>query len=157
MIMVQKTRVAFASKGGATKETSEIIADILKNKFRFEVYLIDLRKSSKNIMVYSNIIIGAGVRGRKVYREALDFLNQDFGQRKLAFFVCCGGAGDPKNYKESCAKYVNEVLAKYPNVKTVATEAFGGRIKVLGRTLFNNIDAEKIRLWAEALGNKLRM
>ena len=157
MIMVQKTLVAFASKGGATKETSEIIADVLKNKFRFEVDLIDLRKSSKNIMVYSNIIIGAGVRGRKVYREALDFLNQDFGQRKLAFFVCCGGAGNPKNYEESCEKYVNEVLAKYPNVKTVATEAFGGRIKVLGRTLFNNIDAEKIRLWAEVLGNKLRI
>jgi menaquinone-dependent protoporphyrinogen IX oxidase len=157
MTMVQKTLVAFASKGGATKETSEIIADVLKNKFRFEVDLIDLRKSSKNIMVYSNIIIGAGVRGRKVYREALDFLNQDFGQRKLAFFVCCGGAGDPKNYKESCAKYVNEVLAKYPNVKTVATEAFGGRMKVLGRTLFDNVDKEKIHAWAEILGNKFRI
>jgi menaquinone-dependent protoporphyrinogen IX oxidase len=154
MIMVQKTRVAFASKGGATKETSEIIADVLKNKFRFDVDLLDLRKSSENIMVYSNIIIGAGVRGRKVYREVLDFLNQDFGQRKLAFFVCCGGAGDPKNYEESCEKYVKEVLAKYPNVKTVATEAFGGRMKMLGRTLFNNIDAEKIRVWAEALGGK---
>jgi menaquinone-dependent protoporphyrinogen IX oxidase len=117
MTMVQKTLVAFASKGGATKETSEIIADVLKNKFRFEVDLLDLRKSSKNIMVYSNIIIGAGVRGVKVYREALDFLNQDFGQRKLAFFVCCGGAGDPKNYEESCERYVNEVLAKYPMSK----------------------------------------
>jgi menaquinone-dependent protoporphyrinogen oxidase len=157
MTMVQKTLVAFASKGGATKETSEIIADVLKNKFRFEVDLIDLRKSSKNIMVYSNIIIGAGVRGGKVYPEALDFLTQDFGQRKLAFFVCCGGASDPKNYEESCEKYVNEVLAKYPNVKTVATEAFGGRMKVLGRTLFDNVDKEKIHAWAEILGNKFRI
>ena len=157
MTMVQKTLVAFASKGGATKETSEIIANVLKNKFRFEVDLIDLRKSSKNIMVYSNIIIGAGVRGRKVYREALDFLNQDFGQRKLAFFVCCGGAGNPKNYEESCEKYVNEVLAKYPNVKTVATEAFGGRMKVLGRTLFDNVDKEKVHAWVEILGNKFRI
>ena len=63
MIMVQTTLVAFASKGGATKETSEIIADVLKNKFRFAVDLLDLRKSSKNIMVYSNIIVGAGVSG----------------------------------------------------------------------------------------------
>lgn len=157
MIMVQKTLVVFASKGGATKETSEIIADVLENKFRFEVDLLDLRKSSKNIMVYSNIIVGAGVRGGKVYREALDFLKQDFGQRKLAFFVCCGGAGDPKNYEESCEKYVAEVLAKYPNVKTVATEAFGGRMKVLGRTLFDNVDKEKIRAWAEILGNKFRI
>jgi len=157
MIMVQTTLVAFASKGGATKETSEIIADVLKNKFRFEVDLLDLRKSSKNIMVYSNIIVGAGVRGGKVHHEALDFLNQDFGQRKLAFFVCCGGAGDPKNYEESCAKYVNEVLAKYRNVKTVVTEAFGGRMKVLGRTLFDNVDKEKIRAWVAILGNKFRI
>ena len=129
----------------------------MKNKFQFQVDLLDLRKSSGNILVYSDVVIGAGVRGRKVYREALDFLKQDFGQRKLAFFVCCGGAGDPKNYAESCEKYITEVLANYPNVKTVATEAFGGRMKVLGRTLFNNMDAEKIRLWAEALGNKLRV
>jgi menaquinone-dependent protoporphyrinogen IX oxidase len=60
MTLVQKTLVAFASKGGATKETSEIIADVLRDKFRFEVDLLDLRKSSKNIMVYSNIVIGAG-------------------------------------------------------------------------------------------------
>ena len=30
-------------------------------------------------------------------------------------------------------------------------------MKVLGRTLFDNIDAEKVRLWAEALGDKFRL
>ena len=96
-----------------------------------------------------------GVRGGKVYGEALDFLKQDFGNRKVAFFVCCGGAGDPKNYQASCTKYVANVLVKYPNLKTVSTEAFGGRMKLLGKTLFDNVDKDKIRVWAETLQNKL--
>ena len=154
--MAHKTLVAYASKSGATKQTSEIIADVLRNKFEFEVDLLDLRKSSGKTHDYVNIVVGAGVRGGKVYGEALDFLKQDFGDRGVAFFVCCGGAGDPKSYDESCTKYVAGVLTKYPNLKTVAAEAFGGRMKVLGKTVFDNIDAEKIRAWAEALGSKLR-
>ena len=153
--MGHRTLVAYASKGGATRETSELIAEVLRDKFKFEIDLLDLRKGSGKILDYQNVIVGAGVRGGKIYGEALDFLNQDFGDRRVAFFVCCGGAGDPKNYEESCTKYVTEVLAKYPKVKAVATEAFGGRMKMLGKTLFDNVDVGKIRVWAEALGNKL--
>ena len=104
---------------------------------------------------YSNVVVGAGVRAGKVYSEALDLLKQDFGNRKVAFFVCCGGAGDPKKYDESCAKYVTDVLAKFPNVKTVTSEAFGGRMTFLGKKLFDNVNKDKIRTWAETLGSKL--
>jgi hypothetical protein len=100
-------------------------------------------------------VVGAGVRAGKVYSEALDFLKQDFGNKKIAFLVCCGRAGDPKNYDESCTKYLPNVLAKYPNLKTVATEAFGGRMKMLGKTLFDNVDPAKIRTWTVTLGSKL--
>jgi hypothetical protein len=81
----------------------------------------------------------------------LDFLKGDFGQRKIAFFVCCGGAGDPKNYEDACTKYLTNVLDSYPKLKLVATEAFGGRMKVLGKTLFDSFKPEKIREWAESL------
>jgi menaquinone-dependent protoporphyrinogen IX oxidase len=152
---VQKTLVAYASKSGATKEAAEVIANALQTKYSFKVDLVDLRKSSPNVAEYSNVVVGAGVRAGKVYGEALDFLNRDFGERKVAFFVCCGGAGDPKKYDESCTKYVTDVLAKYPNLKTVATEAFGGRMTLLGKKVFDNVDPEKIRAWAETLGSKL--
>lgn len=36
--MVYKTLVAYASKSGATKEASEIIADVLKNKYKLQVH-----------------------------------------------------------------------------------------------------------------------
>ena len=152
---MKKTLIAYASKSGATEQAAKIVGEVLKEKFGLEVELANLRKDSLNIVKYENVVIGSGVRAGKVYGEALDFLKQDFGNKKVAFFVCCGGAGDPKNYDESCIKYLTDVLANYPNLKTVATEAFGGRMKILGKTIFDNIDPDKIRAWAEILGGKL--
>ncbi|HML03980.1 MAG TPA: flavodoxin domain-containing protein [Candidatus Bathyarchaeia archaeon] len=137
-----KTLIVYASKSGAAEQAAQMILDVLKDKYGLEVDLVNLRKDSPNPALYENIIIGAGVRAGKVYREALRFLKQDFGTRKVAFFVSCGGAGDPKNYEKSCTKYITEVLAHYPR-------------KILGKTIFNNVDPAKIRSWAETLGNKL--
>jgi menaquinone-dependent protoporphyrinogen oxidase len=150
-VVKMKTLVAYASKSGATEQAAKVVADVLKEEPGMEVELSDLRKASPNISQYDNVVVGAGVRAGKVYNEVLDFLKQDFGSKKVAFFVCCGGAGDPKKYDESCAKYLVEVLIKYPNLKTVTTEAFGGRMKMLGKTLFDNVDPDKIRVWAENL------
>jgi menaquinone-dependent protoporphyrinogen IX oxidase len=150
-----KTLVTYTSKGGATEAAAQIIAEVLRDKYELEVDIANLRKISPNIELYKNVVVGAGVRAGKVYDEALKFLKQDFGDRKVAFFVCCGGAGDPKTYEDSCTKYLTNVLANYPNVKPVATEAFGGRMKILGKTVFDKFDPAKIRAWAENLGNKL--
>ena len=150
-----KTPIAYASKSGATEKAAQTILDILKDKYGLEVDLVNLRKDSPNLAQYENIIIGAGVRGGKVYREALNFLKQDFDNKKVAFFVSCGGAGDPNNYEKSCTKYITEILAHYPSAKVVATEAFGGHWKIFGKTIFNNVDPAKIRAWAETLGNRL--
>lgn len=149
--MVYKTLVAYASKSGATKEASEIVADVLKSKYKFTVELSDLKKTSPRLEEYDNIVVGAGVRSGKVYDEALNFLKQDLAAKKVAFFVCCGDAGDPEKYQEACTKYLADVLANYPNLKTLSTEAFGGRMKVLGKTVFNKFDPNKVRSWAEKL------
>ena len=149
--MGNNTLIAYASKGGATKQASEIIAEVLRYKHKLQVDIVDLRKTTPKLAEYDNVVVGAGVRGGKVYGEALNFLKQDFGDRKVAFFVCCGGAGDPKNYEDACTKYLTDVLSNYPDLKVVATEAFGGRMKVLGKTVFDNFKPEKIREWAEKL------
>ena len=149
-----KTLVTFVSKSGATKEAAEIITAVLIEKYKLTVDLIDLKKSPK-IEEYNNLVIGAGVRSGKVYKKALKFLKQDFGNRKIAFFVCCGGAGEPDKYEEACKNYIVDVLAQYPHVKAIATEAFGGRMKMLGKTMFDYFDPVKIRAWAEELGSKI--
>lgn len=153
-----KTLVAYMSKGGASKEAAKIIADVLKSKHKLDVEVADLKKDKKkllNLDQYSHVVVGAGVRSGKVYDEALNFLKRDFCDKKLAFFTCSGDGGSPEKYEEAYKKYVTDVLADYTNLKTVSTEAFGGRQKMLGRTVFDNFNPDKIFLWAEKLANKL--
>ena len=154
--MVFKTLVAYASKGGATQETAQIISEILRQKHGFMVDLSDLRKNSVNVEDYEYVVVGGGVRGGKVYGEALKFLRQDFGSKKVAFFVCCGDAGDPEKHEDVCKKYLSKILSHYPNLKPIATEAFGGRMKILGKTVFDHVDKDKISIWAETLVEKLK-
>ncbi|MDG6221904.1 MAG: hypothetical protein IAX21_07065 [Candidatus Bathyarchaeota archaeon] len=154
---MNKILVAYASKGGATKEASQIISVLLKSKYSFDVEVVDLRKNKKkllNLDEYNNIVVGSGVRSGKIYDEVLDFLKQDFNTKKMAFFVCSGDAGDPEKYRDACTKYVTDVLGNYHGLKPISTEAFGGRQKMLGRTIFNNFNPEKINAWALILGSK---
>jgi hypothetical protein len=52
-------------------------------------------------------------------------------------------------------QYLTSTLARYPNVKPVGTEAFGGRIKILSKTVQDNRDLAKIQASAETLGKRL--
>jgi menaquinone-dependent protoporphyrinogen oxidase len=150
-----KTLVAFETKGGATEEYARKIAEVLGSKFQFEVYLVNLKKQDvKDCSQYNNIVIGGGVRAGKVYGKALKCLKNDFGGKKVAFFVSSGEAGDPEKHQQAKTKFVENVLAEYPNVKPVAAEAFGGRMKILGKTIYNNMDLAKAEAWAEELGKK---
>jgi menaquinone-dependent protoporphyrinogen oxidase len=146
-----KILVGYTSKGGATKDASEIIAEVLKNKYNVAVDLIDLKKKTPKLEDYDKIVVGAGVRAGKVYSESLKFLKQNFEAKKVAFFVCCGGAGDPQKYEEACKKYVTDVLANFADLKPISTEAFGGRMKILGKTVFDTFDSKKIQRWAEKI------
>ena len=150
-----RTLIAYETKGGATEESARKIADVLRSKYQLEVDLVDLKKQNiSDCSQYHNIVIGGGVRGGKVYHKALKCLENDFSGKKVAFFVSSGDAGDPEKYQQAKIKYVENVLANYPNVKPVATEAFGGRMKILGRTVWDNTDLARVEAWAEELGNK---
>ena len=93
---------------------------------------------------------------QKIYKEALKFLEKDFGDRKVAIFLSSLEDGNPKSYGDAIWKYIENVLAKYPHVKPVAAEAFGGRMKILGFTVSDNRNMEKVSAWAEALDKKLK-
>jgi menaquinone-dependent protoporphyrinogen IX oxidase len=150
-----KTVIAYETKGGATEESARKIAEVLRSKYRLDVDLVDLKKQDiKDCSQYQNFVIGGGVRSGKVYDKALKCLEKDFTGKKVAFFVSSGDAGDPAKYQESKVKYVEKVLANYPNVKPIAVEAFGGRQKILGKTVFDNLDLARVEAWAEELGKK---
>jgi hypothetical protein len=51
--------------------------------------------------------------------------------------------------------YITGVLANYPKFKPVATAAFEGYLKILGRSVPRKMDMAKVEAWAVELGKKL--
>ena len=152
---INKTLIAYETKGGATEESARKIADVLRSKYQLEVDLVDLKEQkAPDLSQYRNFVVGGGVRGGKVYSKALKFLKNDFSGKRVAFFVSSSWAGTPGSYENARAKFVENILDKYPNVNAVSTEAFGGRIKILGKLMLDNTDLTKVEAWAEELGKK---
>jgi len=152
-----KTLIAYVTKGGATKEAAQKIADILRSKFNLEVEILDLKKQkTPDLEQYSNVIVGGGVRAGRVYGRAVDFLNNDFSGKKVAFFVCSCWAGtpNPESYQNAKTKFVDNTLAKCNLINTLSSEAFGGRIRYFRKTMVDNTDLSKVESWAEQLGKK---
>jgi menaquinone-dependent protoporphyrinogen IX oxidase len=150
--------ITYVTKGGATEEAAYIIVNILQEKYGFKVDLINLKKNpNPDITSYKNIIIGSGVRAQRVYKEALNFLKRnDLKDKKVTIFILSLEAGFPKSYENAIKKYIKNILEKYPHIKPIATEAFGGKIRIIGFNIANNFNIDKIKAWAEELGKKLK-
>lgn len=152
---MNKTLIVYVTKSGVTEENAKIISDILTKEYNFEVDLINLKISPKpELSQYENIIIGSGVRMGMWYGKAKKFLKNKFENKNVAIFLSSGAAGVPETYGEAIMKYINNKLAKFPHLKPVATEAFGGRYS--GRFGDEDYtDPEKVKEWAIDLGKKL--
>ncbi len=150
-----KTLIAYETKRGATAEAARKIAAILRSKYQLEVDLVDLKEQKiLDLSQYRNLVIGGGVRAGRVYKKALKFLKNDLSGKRVAFFVSSAWAGTPGSYEDAKVRFVENTLAKYPNINPISTEAFGGRIRMLGKTMVDNTDLAKVEAWAEELGKK---
>lgn len=150
-----KTLIAYETKDGATEESARKIADTLRSKYQLEVDLVDLKKQKvPDLAQYHNVVIGGGVRSGKVYDRTLKFLENDLSGKRVAFFVSSGEAGEAATYESAKVKFVENTLAMYPNIQPVSTEAFGGRMRMLGKTVWDTVDMAKVEAWAETLGKK---
>jgi menaquinone-dependent protoporphyrinogen oxidase len=155
--MSKKVLVAYATKSGATEENANIIANVL-NEDGFSVDVVDLRKSTPGYMAnYEFIALGSGVRAGKLYGEFYRFLDKNnFSGKKVALFFSAGEAAGPKGSAAIEEKYVKPTEAKYPKINIVAAEGFGGRMKILFKTVFDNRDPKKVEEWAKALSKKFK-
>jgi menaquinone-dependent protoporphyrinogen oxidase len=148
-----KTLVVYATKGGATGDAASAIANTLREKSGLQVDLMDLKKHPKpDISQYRNIVIGGGVRAGKVYGETVEFMKQDFTGKRVAVFICSGAGGDPRHRQEVVDKYIAKRFAG--NLNLVAMEAFGGCMRILGKSVFDSRDPAKVQAWAEDIGKK---
>jgi menaquinone-dependent protoporphyrinogen IX oxidase len=152
-----KVLVAYATKSGVTEENANIIASALKGD-GFPVDVVDLGKSKPGYMAnYGFVVLGSGVRAGKLYGEFYDFLDKsNFSGKKVALFFSAGEAGDSKGRAAIQEKYAKPTMARYPKVRIVAAEGFGGRMKILFRTVFDKRDPKKVEAWARELSKKFK-
>jgi len=151
-----KTLIAFVTKGGTTAEYAAIIANALKrNGLDFDV--VDLKKQKPDLKLYENVIVGSGVRAQRIYSEFFDFLDKnDLSKKRVAIFFSSNEAGNLKSYEGFVRKYVKPTVERYPKIKIVAIDGFGGRMKFFGRTISDSTDPDKARAWADVLARKLK-
>lgn len=154
--MNNKVLIAFATKCGATEDTANQIANTLTDTYRLEVDLVNLhQKPSPNISQYGTIIIASGIRMKNWYKEAENFLKNDFQGKNIALFISSMyEAGKPETYHNAVDKYLENISKQHLNVKPFAMEAFGGRMKFLGRVTQDNRDSQKITAWSNNIGKK---
>jgi menaquinone-dependent protoporphyrinogen IX oxidase len=153
--MAGKTLVAYATKGGATEEYANAIASELRKRSAVDV--VNLRKTrikDLDLSGYSGIVAGAGVRIGRIYGELSDVLRKDLSGKKVAVFIVCGEAGNPKDRGRVREKHSGSILRKHPGLAMVGFDVFGGRVKMFGK-VSDNIDLAMAKKWAENVGKKL--
>ena len=85
------------------------------------------------------------------YRKPIRFLkNNDFTNKNLAVFFSSLEAGDPKQHDKAIYKYITKRLIYKLNLNLVSYEGFGGRAFKADLT-----NPDKVKIWADNLGNKL--
>lgn len=158
-----KTRVlvAYASKYGSTKEVAESIAETLREND----LTVDLEpmKKVQSLEEYSAVVLGAPLYMVHWHKDAHKFLS--WHREALTNLPVAVFALGPLNDKEEDWKEVrsqlDKELAKFPWLRPVAIEVFGGKfdpeklgfpdnlIARLPASPIHNMPASDIRDWAE--------
>ena len=160
--------VGYASHYGSTQEVAEAIAAVLGDH-GLAVDLRHLRKV-KTLADYSAVVIGAPLFMFHWHEDAHSFLSRHHEallERPVAIFAL-GPVHDPHDEQEWLVSHaqLDTELAKYPWLKPVALELFGGKyspgklrfpINVLaGDAPASDLrDWATIRAWADNLAAKL--
>jgi len=146
-----RTLIAYATRSGTTEEYANAIASVLRDDFKMQVDLVDLKKNSKlDLTEYRNVIVGSGVRMQRMHGQGSDFLKKDFGNKKVAIFL---SSLEPKN--EAMKKYIDKILEENTKLKPISIEVFGGRMRFLGRTSQDKSDISKAKEWARNIARQL--
>jgi menaquinone-dependent protoporphyrinogen IX oxidase len=120
-----KTLVAFFTKGGATEEYANIIAETLTENGLL-VETCNLKNDIPDIAVFDTIILGAGVRMSMVYRRWKKILRQKaIKDKHLYLFLSSGMAADEPD--KAVGKYLHPLVEKY-GLKPDSLVSFPGKV-----------------------------
>jgi menaquinone-dependent protoporphyrinogen IX oxidase len=125
--------IVYGTSFGATKETSEEIAKILREE-NFDMKVVDAQEEKvKDISEFGLIIIGSSLANCRWNSQAEDFLkkfHKEFENKKLALFCSSVAAiAEKEGNAEEVAKIrklaLEDKISKY-GLKPIATSLFGG-------------------------------
>ena len=160
---MSKALIVYGTRTGTTANTSEVIADTLR-QVGYEVKVVDAKKEKvQRISEFDLVLVGSGIQMGKWTSEPEDFLKKhqkELATKKLALFVSCGGAnplseGEQKNKEmdDAKTKYLEDKSVEY-KVKPVALGFFGGCYDFNKMTWFFRKTLSSIKPKLEGAGYK---
>ncbi|KKG16074.1 flavodoxin [Methanosarcina sp. 2.H.T.1A.6] len=125
--MQTKVLVAYASKYGSTQEVAEAIAATLRESD----LAVDLEpmKEVKTLNEYTAVVLGAPIYMLHWHKEAKSFLSRHreaLTKVPVAIFALGPFHNEEEEWKEVRAQ-LDEELAKFPWLRPIAIEIFGGK------------------------------
>ncbi|HDQ05535.1 MAG TPA: hypothetical protein ENN36_02285 [Candidatus Bathyarchaeota archaeon] len=130
-----KALILYGTRYGATKETSEEIANILR-KENFDVKVVNTKEEKvKDISDYDLVAVGSGVACNRWVNEAEDFLKKfrkELEHKKLALFVSsvepiAEREGNTEEVAKTRKAALEDKVSKY-GLKPISMGFFGGII-----------------------------
>jgi menaquinone-dependent protoporphyrinogen oxidase len=130
-----KALIVFGTRYGTTANTSDVIADTLR-QVGFEVRIVNAKKDKvQSISEFDLVIVGSGIQMGRWTKDPESFLKKfqnELSKKKVALFVSCGSAnplseGEQKSKEMDDAKrkYLEDKAVEY-KVNPVALGFFGG-------------------------------
>jgi len=152
-----KILVAHFTKGGASEEYANVIADTLKSNGH-KVETCNLANNIPDITNFETVILGTGVRMFRVYNRWKKVLKQKSLKEKNLFLYLSSGtaAEDPEKAVE---KYLDPIVKKY-NLKPDSLVSFPGKMPEKwakyddSKKMMMNPDLAK--KWAEEISSKIQ-
>jgi menaquinone-dependent protoporphyrinogen oxidase len=128
-----KALIAYGTRWGSTTDIANKMGEILTKKGTV-VKIVNLGKEKiSDVSNYDLIIVGSSIKIGSWTNKALEFLEHfkaDLSKKKVAFFVACMDANDPKKCKEAKENYLEKIANKYPSIKPYKLGLFGGVIDI---------------------------
>jgi len=161
-----KTLVLYGTRGGATRQSAELIAGRLSEMHHHETELVDTRDFhlvKKRMSDFDNIVIGSSIRSGMWVSKCLGVLKKlKDPDQKLFVFVSAGGTmHKPEKYGisrdeargEAINKYIDKYLDKY-GIEVSLKTAFGGWVMKKEALRYKSWLEDEVVNWAEEIAAK---
>jgi menaquinone-dependent protoporphyrinogen oxidase len=125
-----KVAICYGSRYGTTHEIAKGMAETARTLgAEVDTYELKKEKLSTSLEDYDLVVIGSGIQVGKWTKESLKFIEkhlQSLSKQKVAFFVVCGDAGNPERCDLAQKQYLDDVIAKFPEITPISTGLFAG-------------------------------